>query len=133
MLGYRRTVLLTISTIAIVVLSASVPVRPAYLLLTPFFASLILGLAVPPRKGRSWLSAGWLLLLGEASFSLYLIHVPLMNLMSLAGAPSWFGWIWVLLTIGASVLVFSFFETPARRSTKRMLASALDSGSRPRS
>jgi peptidoglycan/LPS O-acetylase OafA/YrhL len=130
MLGHRRTVILTISTVAIVVLSATVPVRPAYLLLTPFFASLILGLAVPPRKGRSWLSAGWLLLLGEASFSLYLIHVPLMNLMSLAGAPAWFGWIWVLLTIGASVLVFSFFETPARRSTKRMLASALGSRSR---
>ncbi|MFT2692931.1 acyltransferase family protein [Clavibacter zhangzhiyongii] len=125
MVGHRRIILLACSIVVIATLSATVPVRPAYLLLTPFFASLILGLAVPPRKGRSWLATGWVLLLGEASFSLYLIHVPLMNLMSLAGAPAWFGWVWVMLTIGASILVFAYFESPARRATKRSLSAVL--------
>jgi peptidoglycan/LPS O-acetylase OafA/YrhL len=130
MVGRRRVILLAASTVGIVALSATVPVQPAYLLLTPFFAALILGLAVPPRNGRSWLAAGWLLLLGEASFALYLIHLPLMNLMSLAAAPTWFGWVWVLFTIGASILVFAFFETPARRYTKRALTRALESRQR---
>lgn len=124
MAGRRRLISLVIACASIALLSATVPVRPAYLLLTPVFAILVLGLAVPPRRGASWLAGRWLLLLGEASFSLYLIHVPLMNLMSLASAPVWFGWVWVPFTIGASVLVFAFFETPARRLTKRLLNAA---------
>jgi len=130
MRGRRRAFSLAVSLIAIVTLSLSVPLRPAYLLLTPFFAILVVVLAVPPKNGRSWLAAGWLLLLGEASFSLYLIHVPLMNLMSLAPVPVWFGWAWVVFTIGASILVFAFFETPARRYTKRVLTRASSSPQR---
>ncbi|MFT7709709.1 acyltransferase family protein [Clavibacter tessellarius] len=125
MLGQRRALTLTAALVAIVALSLIVPLRPAYLLLTPFFAILVVALAVAPKNGYSWLAARWLLLLGEASFALYLIHVPLMNLMSLAVVPAWFGWLWVLLTIGASILVFAYFETPARRYTKGLLASVL--------
>jgi peptidoglycan/LPS O-acetylase OafA/YrhL len=127
LVGRRRLVSLVVASAAIAVLSATMPVRPAYLLLTPFFALLVLGLAVPPRRGASWLAARWLLLLGEASFSLYLIHVPLMNLMSLAAFPPWIGWAWVLLTVGASILILAFFETPARRATKKALNTMLDS------
>ncbi|MFT2751030.1 acyltransferase family protein [Clavibacter sp. Sh2036] len=122
--GHRRLALISAACLGVLLLSLTAPVQPAYLLLTPFFAALITGLAVPPRGRRTWLGAGWLLLLGEASFSLYLIHVPLMNLMSVVPTPSWFGWVWVVLTIASSVLIFTVFEAPSRRFVKRALTRA---------
>jgi peptidoglycan/LPS O-acetylase OafA/YrhL len=117
----RRLIVLIVATAGIVALSALVPIRPAYLPLTPFFALLILGLAANPKRGKSWLAASWLLLLGEASFSLYLIHVPLLNIFSIAALPMWAGWMAVMLTIGASVLVYRFFEVSSRRGLRRLL------------
>ncbi|MFT7767145.1 acyltransferase family protein [Clavibacter tessellarius] len=119
--GHRRLALISAACLGVFLLSLTAPVQPAYLLLTPFFAALVTGLAVPPRRHRTWLGAGWLLLLGEASFSMYLIHVPLMNLMSVVPAPTWFGWVWILLTVATSVLIFKVFETPSRKFVKRAL------------
>jgi peptidoglycan/LPS O-acetylase OafA/YrhL len=63
------------------------------------------------------LSAKWLLVLGEASFALYLIHMPLYTIMrrlieGLGGA----GLLLYLVTcIGLSVASIYWLEIPARR------------------
>lgn len=118
--GHRRTAMLFVSIVPLVLLSQFRPVDPAFLLMSPFFALLISALGVSPKK-RSWLAAPWLVLLGEASFSLYMIHVPLLNIYSLFEPPAAAGWSLAALTIGISVVIFATFETPARLLVKRLL------------
>lgn len=112
--GANRTLLLVTSIAPLTFLAWLRPIDPAYLLMSPLFAVLILALAVTPRSGRSFLAWSPLVLLGEASFSLYMIHVPLMNLWSIGSPPTWLGWIMFAATVGLSVLVFKWFETPSR-------------------
>jgi peptidoglycan/LPS O-acetylase OafA/YrhL len=86
-------------------------------LLAPLFAAVIWAFARPRWQPAQWLSAPWLVLLGEASFGLYLFHIPVFNLFD------WFGWshsgfafpIYLALTTGLSILSFYYFETPMRR------------------
>jgi peptidoglycan/LPS O-acetylase OafA/YrhL len=120
-IGNRRNLAVLASTVPLILLSIFQPVDPAYLLMTPFFALLIVALAVPPRNRKSWLSHSLLLLLGEASFALYLIHVPLLNLFSISAPPLWAGWFLLAATVAISVLIFKVFETPTRLLTKRVL------------
>jgi len=120
--GYRRTGTLLAAMVPLALLAYFRPIDPAYLLMTPFFALLVLGLASPPSRRPSVLAARPLLLLGEASFSLYLIHVPLLNLFSLANPSPLVGWALMAVTVGLSILIFKTFETPARMLVKRVLA-----------
>jgi peptidoglycan/LPS O-acetylase OafA/YrhL len=63
------------------------------------------------------LSAPWLVVLGEASFGLYLFHAPMGHLFGYLGlliGPLWFG-VYLGASIGVSVLSFYYFETPTRR------------------
>lgn len=123
--GRRRTVLLSGSFLSIICISLFKPVDPGYLLLTPLFAVLILALAVTPKRRASVLSNGTLLILGEASFSLYLIHVPLMNLYSVFSPPVWAGWLLMAATVAMSVFVLKRFESPARRFVKQALTPSV--------
>lgn len=89
-------------------------------LLAPVFASLIYGLALQPRF-PAFLTAGPMILLGEASYSFYLLHF-----LSLAACyfglktdlRSW-GVVGVLICFAVicvlSMLVYLFLEVPARR------------------
>ena len=52
---------------------------------------------------------------GEASYALFLIHVPLAYLALLSGFDTGNGWIPLVLTLAASVAVFNLFEEPMRR------------------
>lgn len=112
--GPRRSLLLVGSLFPLALLAYFRPVDPAYLLMSPLFAVLILALATPCRRRPSALAWGPLVLLGEASFSLYMIHVPLMNLFSIARPSHMFGWLLIAITVFLSVLVFKYYETPAR-------------------
>jgi len=91
--------------------------------------NLIAGLLVPAFVGMIWafshsdwlparlLSARWLVVLGEASFGLYLFHVPVLHLFQSLGwdrEPKLFI-VYLATSIGVSVLSFYLFETPARR------------------
>lgn len=111
--GATRSLLLASSLIPLTLLAYFRPVDPAYLLMSPLFAVLILALAVPGRR-PSVLAWGPLVLLGEASFSLYMIHVPLMNLFSIVQPSEIAGWLLVALVICLSIIVFKYVETPAR-------------------
>lgn len=107
--------LISISLVAISLLAVYQPVKPAYYLESPFFAALITGLALLERPVLGLLNARALVMLGEASFSLYLIHIPLAHMMQIAGLSPDRGWVALMIVVGASILVFHQFEEPLRK------------------
>ena len=103
------------SLAALTILAFWRPVAPAFYLDAPFFAALILGLALIDRPVINFLNQPALIRLGEASYSLYLIHVPIAYLAYIAGFRQSNGWIPMLFSIGASLAIFRFCEEPMRR------------------
>jgi peptidoglycan/LPS O-acetylase OafA/YrhL len=84
-------------------------------LVAPIMAGFIWALSAAPTVVSRWLSARWLVLLGEASYGLYLIHFPVLFLFL------HFHWtapllypLYLALCIMVSVLSIRYFETPAR-------------------
>lgn len=110
----RRVGVLTGCLVAIVLISWLRPIDPRYFLLSPLFAVLVACLAALPNDRPGWL--GWrpVVRLGEASFSLYMIHIPLVNLFTVLNTPPIIGWCLMAGTIALSILVFLKFEMPAR-------------------
>jgi peptidoglycan/LPS O-acetylase OafA/YrhL len=106
------------------VLAWTVPVRPAYLLMTPLFAVLVVSLAARPR-GRSVLGFTPLVLLGEASYALYLLHLPLVRILEISGVQDGLlGWAWLGLVTAVSIPVFLYYETPLRRIIRKRLSAS---------
>ena len=104
-------------------------------LATPLFAAIIFALALD--TGRFQRSMGWpvLVLLGEASYALYIIHVPIGSYFNhgtrmLAGhRVSWrleFGLVYLALTVVASIILLRVLERPARRALRRRLVRFTD-------
>jgi peptidoglycan/LPS O-acetylase OafA/YrhL len=101
-------------------------------LFDPLFGVLIFGLAVS-NLGLAWLLARPpLLLLGEASYALYVLHIPLWIVL-VGWAPSWVSgpatsgshvWVvgYLMLAICVGVAVFLWLERPARRWLRQALA-----------
>ena len=98
--------------------------HPFALVITTGFALMILGFARAEGPLARWLASGPLVLLGEASYSLYLIHDPVgvvLNrvLQRLTGrgvhdSVAFFA-LYVATAVGASILCYRFIEEPARR------------------
>jgi peptidoglycan/LPS O-acetylase OafA/YrhL len=93
-------------------------------LLAPIFLALIWAVS----STKSWisrvLSLPWLVILGEASYGLYLIHIPVWHLVVLlhldksqAAYPAY-----LAVCVGLSVLSLYFLEKPARRALLGRLA-----------
>jgi peptidoglycan/LPS O-acetylase OafA/YrhL len=84
-------------------------------LLAPLLAGVIWSLSSSSTRLGRWLCAEWLIGLGNASYALYLIHVPLLlvclylHWTSPALYSAYLG-----LCIGLSLLSFHCFETPVR-------------------
>ncbi len=85
----------------------------------PAFAAIVYGFALQPRWS-AFLANPLLLLLGEASYSLYLLHPFLIQLFfdngvgDRLGNPLGLIVFWLSL-IGLSILVYRYIENPARR------------------
>ncbi|HEV2946980.1 MAG TPA: hypothetical protein VGX70_06370, partial [Gemmataceae bacterium] len=107
-------------------------------LLDILFAVLIYGLAREDRSGHSFqvvrfLSMPVLVLLGEASYAVYILHVPLRTWMY--KVLEWFHpgthpsltlfTVYTILTLGVSILVFKVIEEPTRRLIRRKLTPAV--------
>ena len=86
-------------------------------LLVPVFAVVIWACSSQRGSITQLLSLPWLVILGEASFGLYLIHMPLHHLFL------WMHWetskvlwpIYLATSVGLSLLSFYFIEKPARQ------------------
>ena len=94
-------------------------------LLSPVFAMMIWALADNAFLPARLLSSRWLVLLGEASFGLYLIHIPVFHLferLHLASIPTFY-LLYLAVCIGMSILSFYFFETPSRKWALRQLGA----------
>jgi peptidoglycan/LPS O-acetylase OafA/YrhL len=136
-LAKRRTIVLGLAVVGLVLLAVARPVRPVYFLMSPLFALLIVGLATPKLSGKSVLAVPTLLLLGEASYSLYLLHLPLVHIAEIFGVTGAAGLVVMVLSICVSVVVFRYFEMPLRsairarwsapRVTSRALATPRES------
>ena len=91
-------------------------------LLSPLFIAVILSLSFGSTPIHRLLSGRMIVLLGEASYGLYLIHIPLWHLMkgfawghSLAAYP-----VYLVLAIGLSAASFLYVERPCRRFILRI-------------
>ena len=98
-------------------------------LLVPIFGAVIIGLAAQSGGLARLLSTRLMVLLGGASYALYLLHAPIHQWMEGIDQAigtnvidtRWFFPIYALVAIGVSVLVFTRFEEPAREWLKRRL------------
>jgi peptidoglycan/LPS O-acetylase OafA/YrhL len=90
-------------------------------MLAPIFAALIWAFSHSDWLPARVMSASWLVVLGEASFGLYLFHIPVYHLFERLGwintpqlLPVYLG-----LSIGLSLASFYWFETPVRKRILR--------------
>ncbi len=86
-------------------------------LLAPIFAVVIWALSNNLSLFSRWLSVRWLVVLGEASYGLYLIHYVSYQLFEALGGdriPALYP-VYLLGSIGLSVLSLYYVETPARK------------------
>jgi peptidoglycan/LPS O-acetylase OafA/YrhL len=100
--------------------------------LAPLFLIITLTLALDTSRLARSLSHPWLVLLGDASYALYILHVPIRwlfeDLLALTGQVIEFGVlfsIYLPLLIVLSIFVFKYIERPARdwlRTNPHMLA-----------
>jgi len=107
--------------VVVVYFSAVIPYAILHTaLLAPAFAAIVYGLALRPKWGR-FLENRLLVLFGDASYSLYLLHSMIMGIYfhNQAGQlvhKTFLGvLVFVLLMLAISVLVYRFIEEPARR------------------
>jgi peptidoglycan/LPS O-acetylase OafA/YrhL len=86
-------------------------------LMAPVFVCLILAFSSGNHALDKFLSPSWLVVLGEASYGLYLIHIPLWDVFHhLRLEHSMLAYLIYLATaITLSVLSFFYLETPMRR------------------
>ena len=97
------------------------PLIPRYALydglLAPVFIGVIWSFSHSDWLPARILSVPWLVVLGEASFGLYLIHFPVLHLFEHLGwdrRSSLFP-VFLFVNVGLSVLSFYYFEVPMRR------------------
>ncbi len=129
--GYRvpemATWLAGLAIVTVACFSGSIPF--AFLhngIFDPLFAVLILGLA---SASHSLLSNPGMLLLGESSYALYIIHHPLWRWMSVLNHSTWnvkedtlvFFALYLVLVIASSIAVFLLIEQPGRRLLQHWL------------
>lgn len=83
----------------------------------PLFCVILLALASGNRWIQKIFSRAWLVLLGEASYALYLIHVPIFFMLraELERHGAWLFLVYVSLCIALSVLSYLYVERPSRR------------------
>jgi peptidoglycan/LPS O-acetylase OafA/YrhL len=136
-LSYWKATFLEVCVIGILLIavfsSSNVPMGVR---LGPYYtlpmATLILLLAVNRGAFSTVLRRAPLRILGEASFALYMLHGPIIEIfnnfritLGLAAAPSWIcGLLVALVSILASLVVHYFLERPAQTLLRRLLGSS---------
>ncbi len=100
-------------------------------LLAPLWAASIFTLAVGGGAAARALAWRPLVRLGESSYALYLVHLPILGFVVLARdlmrirhpgstSPAWFPFVaYLLLSISTSLVLFKRLEEPARRRIRK--------------
>ena len=94
-------------------------------LLAPLFGIFILFLALDQSWFSKVMQYKWLILLGEASYGIYILQEPFSQYFFYRFAPitHWSNrtilFLFPILLIGLSIVVFRFFETPSRLWIRR--------------
>ncbi len=97
-------------------------------LLAPFFLLFIVLLAKHKGVITKLFSASWLILLGEASYSLYILQKPVHGIYDKVIMPRFSAsetihfYIFLILLIIISILSYKYFETPIRKIIRRKLS-----------
>jgi peptidoglycan/LPS O-acetylase OafA/YrhL len=130
--GYLPVLGTGVAMVGIIVVFAYGPLTPVLwndVILDPLFALLIFSSAWGQGAIARFFSLPFLVLLGEASYALYLIHVPLWGIagnvfhavnLYTDPAPYSLGVMAYLVTaVGLSVLIFRFIEEPARKGIRQ--------------
>ena len=98
-------------------------------LLAPGYCALIYGLGKADRAFAPLLGSRVMLVLGEASYGMYLLHVPLQHhlrvvwdAMGLRSAGAKYAVCYAVLIIFVPVVTFLFYERPARQFIRARLA-----------
>ena len=98
----------------------------------PLFALLILAVASSPKPERGVLAAPSLVLLGEASYALYMLHGPLHGYMLTAFnriAPGASGWtvfaVYSVAALALAIASYHWLERPARELDPRAFRGSL--------
>jgi peptidoglycan/LPS O-acetylase OafA/YrhL len=93
-----------------------------YVLYTPIFALIIFTLAAGPTFATRFLSHPWIVRLGEASYALYILHAIPRGILPFVLPPdasrattAWLSLLAIAGSIAASLLVYAWVETPARK------------------
>lgn len=96
-------------------------------LMAPIFGLIIMALASGDGLLNWVLSARWLVILGEASYGLYLIHIPFWHYWDRLGLSQNRAVYPVYLCgiVGISVLSYYAFETPVRAGLNRFFAARI--------
>lgn len=95
------------------------PIRPSYYLQSPLFALLILGLSLTDGSRFGILSARPIVFMGQSSFSLYVIHIPLAHIYEILGLYFFNGWIIFSFTLVFSAFVYKYIEEPFRKVLRK--------------
>jgi len=94
-------------------------------LLLPIHAAIILGFALGGGPLLSLLSKRVFVFLGNASYAIYILHLPVLMWMKLAVAPGTDGLgimaLYVATVVGFSMLLYLWVEVPANRYLKQRL------------
>jgi peptidoglycan/LPS O-acetylase OafA/YrhL len=109
-------------------------------LVTPLFAVIIFGLALNTGGFQRTMSSPVLVLLGEASYALYIIHQPILSYLdhggrSLVGHPvgaeAEFGVVYLTVAVATSLVVLRLYEQPVRRFIRSRLAMRVEPSAKP--
>ena len=110
--------LATAAFLAVVVFYSSIPNETIHDgILAPIFVCYIWAFSHSDWLPARLLSARWLVVLGEASFGLYLIHMPVLHVFEHAGwsrMPAMYP-VYLGTCVALSVFSFYYFETPMRK------------------
>jgi peptidoglycan/LPS O-acetylase OafA/YrhL len=100
--------------------------------LRPLNVALLIGLALGGGYIAKILSSNAAGYLGKASYSMYILHVPLLWWYSRytfyrfgATPPAWTGFLFIAAVIGISIAAFEFVETPGNRWIRDWAASRM--------
>lgn len=100
--------------IAAIASKPTLPVLATAIILVPVFSCLIIGAALTPLPQ---LTAKPITLLGDASYAIYILHLPIwlwwQHLTDLSGWTDFLAYL--ALVIGSAVMVYLSIERPARR------------------